>query len=195
MSSKFKSWLPHLTAFILIVVASALVELLMGRRWVCKCEYISLWYGDTNGSGNSQHIFDWYSFSHFIHGFLFYGFLHLFVRKLPMRTRLILAVLMEAAWEIFENTPYAINRYRTATIALDYYGDSILNSMMDIVTCAVGFIVAKRLPLKLSIVLIIVLELFAAYFVRDNLTLNIIMFMYPIQSIKDWQSAVVPQVH
>lgn len=189
MSSKLRSWLPHITVFLIIVAVSALVEFLMGRQWICKCGYVSLWYGDINGPGNSQHIADWYSFSHFIHGFVFYGFLHLVARKLPMRTRLILAVLLEAAWEIFENTPYTIDRYRTATIALDYYGDSILNSMLDIVTCAVGFLVARKLPLTLSITLIIVLEVFAVYFVRDNLTLNIIMLVYPLESIKDWQAA------
>jgi hypothetical protein len=118
---------------------------------------------------------------------LFYGFLFIFAKKLPMRTRFIIAVLMEAIWEIFENSTYTINRYRTETAALDYYGDSILNSVVDIVTCSLGFLLTRKISVKMSIVLIIILELFALYFVRDNLTLNVIMLIYPIEAIKVWQ--------
>jgi hypothetical protein len=187
MKEKLKKLSPHISAFLIILIATALIESAMGRIWICKCGYISLWYGNTNGSGNSQHITDWYSFSHFIHGMLFYGLLHVFAKKLPMRTRFIIAVLMEAVWEIFENSSYTINRYRTATAALDYYGDSILNSVVDIITCSLGFLLTRKISAKLSVVLIIVLELFALYFVRDNLTLNIIMLIHPVEAIKVWQ--------
>jgi hypothetical protein len=187
MKEKFRKLSPHICAFFVILIATALIEFAMGRIWICKCEYVLLWYGNTNGSGNSQHITDWYSFSHFIHGMLFYGFLFIFAKKLPMRTRFIIAVLMEAIWEIFENSTYTINRYRTETAALDYYGDSILNSVVDIVTCSLGFLLTRKISVKMSIVLIIILELFALYFVRDNLTLNVIMLIYPIEAIKVWQ--------
>lgn len=191
MKEKLKKAAPHILSFLIIILAVALVEFLMGRLWICKCGYVSLWYGNTNGSGNSQHITDWYSFSHFIHGMIFYGFLFLVARKLPLKTRFILAVLMEAIWEVFENSSFTINRYRTATAALDYYGDSILNSVFDIITCSLGFLLTRKISVKMSIVLIIVLELFAAYFVRDNLILNVIMLIYPLESIKIWQLGIL----
>ncbi len=191
MKEKLRTFAPHILSFLIIILAVALVEFSMGRLWICKCGYVSLWYGNTNGSGNSQHITDWYSFSHFVHGILFYGFLYLVARKLPVRTRFILAVLMEAAWEILENSAFTINRYRTSTAALDYYGDSILNSILDVVTCSLGFLLARKISWKMAVVLIIVLEFFAAYFVRDNLILNVIMLIYPFESIKMWQLGVL----
>ncbi len=191
MKEKIRFFSPHILSFFIIILAVALIEFAMGRLWICKCGYVSLWYGNTNGAGNSQHITDWYSLSHFIHGILFYGFLYLVARKLPVRTRFILAVLMEAVWEIFENSAFTINRYRTSTAALDYYGDSILNSVLDVVTCSLGFLLARKISWKKAVVLIIALELLAAYVVRDNLTLNVIMLIYPFESIKMWQLGVL----
>lgn len=189
-NNRITKYTPHALAFLSIVLVTAVIEFLMGRIWICKCGYVDFWYGNTNGSGNSQHITDWYSFSHFIHGMLFYGFLHVVARKLPVQTRFILAVLMEAVWEVFENTPFTINRYRTETAALDYIGDSILNSISDIITCGLGFLLVRKIPITLAVILIVVLELFALYFVRDNLTLNVLMLVYPMESIKLWQMAV-----
>ena len=191
MKESIRTYAPHLVAFLIIIILVASIERLMGHLWICKCGYVSLWYGNTNGSGNSQHISDWYSFSHFIHGMLFYGFLYLVARKMPVSIRFILAVLLEAVWEVFENSSFTINRYRTETAALDYYGDSILNSVFDIINCSLGFLLARKISLRLSIILIITLELFALYFVRDNLTLNVIMLIHPIEAIKLWQMGMM----
>lgn len=173
--------------FLLIIFSTALIELLLGRIPICKCGYVSLWYGNTYGSGNSQHLTDWYTFSHIIHGMLFYGFLWLVARRLPVRTRLILAILLECLWEIAENSPFVIDRYRAVTSALDYTGDSVINSVFDILAAGLGFYLANKLRTWWIVVLIIFFELFTLYKVRDNLTLNVIMLVYPIEAIKTWQ--------
>ena len=174
---------------VLFIFIQVLVEYLMGRLPICKCGYVLLWYNNANGSGNSQHLFDWYSFSHFIHGAIFYFFFWLVAKRLPVRTRLLFAVLLECSWELLENSPFIINRYRTATFALDYYGDSILNSVSDVFCMILGFLFTRKFPTWLTISLVIFLELFAVYMVRDNLTLNVITLIHPIESIKHWQAA------
>ena len=160
----------------------------MGRVPICKCGYVKLWHGVVFSAENSQHISDWYTFSHIIHGFAFYGLLWLIGRRWSVGVRLVLAVLLESGWEIFENTDFVINRYREVTISLDYYGDSVLNSVSDITAMVIGFVVASRLPVWVIIALTVALELFVAYSIRDNLTLNIIMLIYPLDSIKHWQA-------
>lgn len=185
-----KSILAHILVAVLLILGMALIEYINGRLVMCKCGYVLPWYNNTNGPGNSQHLSDWYTFSHIIHGMLFYGFLWLIARKLPVKTRIIIAILIECGWELLENSPLIINRYRTATFALDYYGDSIINSVSDVISMCLGFFMSRRIPVWMTIVLIIALEVFAGYMVRDNLILNIIMLIYPIESIKVWQAAL-----
>ena len=174
-----------LVAVLLAAIAGILF--LMGQPLICKCGVVKLWHGAVVSSENSQHISDWYSPSHFIHGILFYGLLVWLLGSLSTGARLSIAMLIEGAWEIFENTDFIINRYREATIALDYFGDSVLNSSSDIVFMIIGFLVAWRVPVWVSLLLVVVLELFVGFMIRDNLTLNIIMLIYPLDFIKTWQ--------
>src|SRR5687768_2325080 len=172
-----------------VIVVAAVVMLLMGREPISKSGRILLWTGQVNSSENSQHISDWYSFSHVIHGIAFYALFRLASRrKWSVGACLIAAVALESAWEIFENTPFTIERYRTATIALSYYGDSVLNSVCDILFCAAGFFLASYLRVWMSIALVVAMEMGVALMIRDNLLLNIVMFLYPMDWIRAWQS-------
>ncbi|HEX5473618.1 MAG TPA: DUF2585 domain-containing protein [Vicinamibacterales bacterium] len=171
----------------LLLACEAVSLHVMGQVWTCRCGHVRLWAGVVKSAENSQQLTDWYTFSHVIHGFGFYGLLWLVLRRLPIRIRFLLATIVEVSWELFENTPFVIDRYRAATISLHYYGDSVLNSSGDILAMMLGFWLASRLPWRVTILLTIVLELFVGYWIRDNLTLNLIMLLYPVEAIRRWQ--------
>ena len=170
-----------------LVAAAAGTQLAMGREPMCTCGYIKLWHGIVVSSGNSQHIADWYTFTHVIHGIVFYALAWLVARRLPIRWRLVIAVAVESAWEVFENTPFVIDRYRAATIALDYYGDSVVNSIADIAAMAVGFWLAARVRRWASVALVVAIEAVLAATIRDNLMLNILMLIHPVEAVRQWQ--------
>ncbi|HMN50439.1 MAG TPA: DUF2585 domain-containing protein [Xanthobacteraceae bacterium] len=173
-----------------IVAAQAATLYWLGRSPICTCGYVKLWEGNAFGPGNSQHLSDWYTPSHIVHGFIFYFFAWAVFRRSSVAWRFAFAVFIEAAWEVAENTPYVIDYYRNNTVSLGYVGDSIINSVMDVVWMSLGFLVAWRAPVLVTIALALALEATAAYVIRDNLTLNIVMFIHPFESIKAWQTAI-----
>jgi hypothetical protein len=179
-----------LIAALVIVVATAAALLAMGRNPICTCGEIDLWAGARDGPRTSQMLADWYSPSHVVHGFLFYAALWSVARRWPVEFRFLAALVIEAAWEIVENTPMVIDRYRETTAALGYTGDSVLNSLADIAMMAIGFLAARRLPVWSAVALVLVLELVPLLVIRDNLTLNVWMLLWPNETIAAWQAAI-----
>jgi hypothetical protein len=173
---------------LLVFTAVAVIELHGGRSLLGPDGRFGWWDGNVWSSENSQRVADAYSFSHIIHGMAFYALLWLVARRLPLKYRFLAAIILEAGWELLENSPLIINRYRAATIAQGYVGDSVLNSVCDVGMVVIGFIIARFSKVWISIVLIIVLELGCLLWVRDNLTLNVLMLAHPVESIKVWQS-------
>ncbi|WP_209015710.1 DUF2585 domain-containing protein [Roseibium sp. RKSG952] len=171
-----------------MIAATAALLLAMGRIPICDCGTIKLWSPASDTAGSSQHIADWYTLSHIIHGFIFYWVLWLFMRRRRIGERALAAIAIEALWEIAENSPWVIDRYREATIAAGYTGDSVLNSVADILWMLAGFWFAARMPVWLTIAAAILFELLALWVIRDNLTLNVLMLLYPLDAIKAWQA-------
>ncbi len=178
-----------------IAIVAVIVLFAMNRPPICECGYVKLWHGQINDSGNSQHISDWYTPSHIIHGMIFYALGWLLFAKWQIGGAkaaswgLPFAVFLEAAWEVLENTPFVIGRFRSVTANWGYSGDSILNSFADIGWMALGFYAALRLPVKVTVAFALIGEVVAAWVVRDNLTLNVIMLLYPLDTIAQWQAA------
>ena len=173
----------------LLMSAAAMTEYAMGRRLWGTGNIPGFWSGDIWSSHNSQFLFDPYTFTHINHGILLYGLLALAFRSAPVSTRFLMAVGFESAWEILENTTMVIERYRKETISLNYFGDSIVNSMGDILACMFGFFLASRLPNRVSIAGVIALEVLLLIFTRDNLALNILMLVHPSAAVRTWQLA------
>jgi hypothetical protein len=177
-----------LGAVALLLALHALALHLMGQPLICTCGYVKVWEGAVLSSGNSQHLFDWYTPSHVVHGIIFYAALTLIAPRTSLATRLLLSLGIEITWELFENTPFVINRYREQALAQGYTGDSVINSVMDVVAMMVGFALASRLPVWATLAIVVVLELFVAYAIRDNLTLNVLNFIYPLDAVRAWQA-------
>jgi hypothetical protein len=171
-----------------LLAAFAAILFAMGRPPICPCGSVSLWHGVVQSNQNSQQISDWYSFSHVIHGFLFFALSRRLIPRQPLWVALALAIGIEAAWEVLENSPIIIDRYREVTMAYGYSGDSILNSVSDAFFMILGFLAASRMRWWMTVVTAIAFELFTLWTIRDNLTLNVLMLVAPIEAVKEWQA-------
>lgn len=180
-------------AVVALLALTAAIELWMGRLPLGPDGRFGLWEGNIWSSAQSQRLADPYSFSHVVHGLLFFGLLWLVARRLPTRARYLIAVGLEAAWEVLENSPLIIDRYRSVTIALGYQGDSVLNSLSDVLMMSLGFWLATRVRWWWSVAAVVVIEVGMLLAVRDNLTLNILMLVHPVDAIRTWQMGGAPR--
>ncbi len=179
----------HVVAALAVLVLVAIALAAMGRPWWCRAGDLALWSGEVRSRHNSQHLLDPYTFTHVLHGLLFYAGVWLVFRRIVGRTsRAWIAFLLEAAWEVIENTDAVIARYRAATISLDYYGDSVANSLADIVAFGVGYWAAAAVPVWVSIAGFVLVDGVLALWIRDGLVLNILMLLYPVEAVRQWQA-------
>lgn len=176
-----------LIALVAVLVTATLQLRNQGRSWWCSCGQAFLWAGDIWSSHNSQHLLDPYAFTHALHGFVFFWLLSWLLPGMTRLWQLSLAILLEALWEVFENTEFTIQRYRETTAALGYYGDSVANSLGDVATCGIGFLIAQSIGFRRSFLAFAVTELVLLIWIRDSLLLEILMLIYPIESLKAWQ--------
>lgn len=174
----------------LLIALQAIVLFLFGQPPICECGYVKVWEGVVLGPGNSQHLFDWYTFSHIIHGFIFLWVAKLLFPRVRMGVWFALAVGVEAAWEVLENTPMVIDHYRTQALAQGYTGDSILNSVSDTLAMVAGFLLASKWKWWVVVLIAIALEIFTIYMIRDGLALNILNLTVPLDVISTWQQGV-----
>ena len=183
-------WQPRISwlAITVLLVVTAILERSQGRLWICACGKVLLWAGNIWSADNSQHLLDPYSFTHVLHGFVFFWLLAWALPRLPFTWQLWLALLVEATWEVFENSAAMIERYRMVTVSLGYTGDTIVNSLADIVVCGLGFWLARQLGWRRTLIIFIVTEAVLLFWIRDGLILNVLMLIYPIEAIKTWQS-------
>lgn len=188
MSARWVPW----AAMAGILAAVAAIQAAIGRLPICACGYVKLWEGEVWSSGNSQHLTDWYTLSHLAHGFVFYAALWWLRPGWSVGWRAVAALLVEGAWEVVENTPLIIDRYREVTASLDYYGDSIINSFGDGVAMLAGFFLAARLPVAASVLIVVGMEALAAWMIRDNLLLNVLMLIWPVEAVREWQMQGAP---
>ncbi len=172
---------------ILLVALQALVLYLMGQPAICQCGYIKFWHGVILSGENSQQLTDWYTFSHFAHGFIFYFLLSVFLPRVPLGLRLLIAIGIEVGWEVLENTPMVINHYRQQALAQGYMGDSIVNSVVDTLAVVAGFLLSRKLLVLYIVIIAVAMEAFTIYMVRDGLTFNVINLIYPLEFLQDWQ--------
>ncbi len=185
-TSNYKRIWPWAVAAVVLTITIILLRN-QGRLWFCSCGYILLWSGDIWSSDNSQHLFDPYAFTHLLHGVVFFWLLVWLLPTVPLMWRFIIAISIESLWEVFENSAFIIQRYREATLALGYEGDTIVNSLGDIFICGAGFFLAWYLGFRRSLILFVVVELVLVFWIKDSLILSVIMLIYPIEAIKAWQ--------
>ena len=175
---------------LLVAIAMAFVLRFEGRVLICSCNRILIWVGEICSSNNSQQLLDPYSFTHILHGFLLFWIITLLFRRLGPEWQISLALVCEAGWEVFENTPYVIDRYRTETAALGYQGDTVLNSLGDLMCAFIGILIARQLGFRRSVIVFLILEIILIYTIHDSLLLEILMLVRPIAAIKQWQLCV-----